>query len=73
MNYVIGMLLVGCCIFVPMYLRNVWYTGYLPFNMNRPFDRFGNPYNISQVLDERGNFIQEKYREYSVIALLLGG
>src|SRR5579859_4024847 len=67
------MLLVGCCIFLPMYLRNVWYTGYLPFNMNQPYDRFGNIYNISRVLDDAGNFVQQKYEQYSVLPLPLFG
>ena len=34
--------------------------------MNRPYDRYGNRYNISQVVDERANFVQEKYEAYSV-------
>lgn len=49
-----------------MYLRNVWYSGHLPFNMNQPYDRYGNAYNISLVVDERANFVQEKYESYSV-------
>jgi hypothetical protein len=54
---------------LPMYLRNVWYTGHLPFNMNRPYDRYGNRYNITQVVDERANFVLEKYEAYSVIVV----
>jgi len=73
MNYVIGMLLAGCCIYLPIFLRNIWYSGYLPFNMNRPYDRFGNPYNITEVLDEGGNFVEAKYQAYSVFPYLLGG
>ena len=49
-----------------MFLRNTWYTGYLPFNENLPFDRFGQPYNISAVVDERANFVESKYQAYSV-------
>jgi hypothetical protein len=51
---------------LPMFLRNTWYTGYLPFNENLPFDRFGQPYNISAVVDERANFVESKYQAYSV-------
>jgi hypothetical protein len=41
--------------------------------MNRPYDRFGNPYNISAVLDEHGNFVEAKYRAYSVFPHSLRG
>jgi hypothetical protein len=51
---------------LPMFLRNTWYTGYLPFNENLPFDRFGQRYNISAVVDERANFVESKYQAYSV-------
>jgi hypothetical protein len=51
---------------LPMFLRNTWYTGYLPFNENLPYDRFGQPYNISAVVDERANFVESKYQAYSV-------
>jgi hypothetical protein len=40
--------------------------------MNRPYDRFGNPYNITAVLDERGNFVEAKYQAYSVFPYVLG-
>lgn len=55
---------------LPIYLRNVWYSGHLPLNRNRPYDRYGNPYNITQVVDGRANFVQEKYEAYSVSALV---
>ena len=53
-NFFVGMLAVGLFFMLPMYLNNVWYSGHLPFNMNRPFDRFGKRYNISRIVDTRG-------------------
>ena len=41
--------------------------------MNRPYDRFGNPYNVSEVLDKQGNFVEAKYQAYSVFSHVLGG
>lgn len=52
-----------------MYLKNIWYFGHLPFNLNRPYDRYGNEYNISRVMDGAGNFLQEEYEHYSVSGL----
>ena len=51
---------------LPMYLRNTWFTGYLPFNENKPYDRFGLRYNITKIVDERANFVESKYQTYSV-------
>jgi hypothetical protein len=73
MNYIMGMAIAGCCVYLPIFLRNVWYSGHLPFNMNRPYDRFGNPYNVSAVIDENGNFVEAKYKAYSVFQPLLKG
>jgi hypothetical protein len=69
LNSFLGALFFGLLILLPMYLRNIWYFGYLPFNMNRPFDRYGKNYNISLVVDEHANLVQEKYEAYSVYLL----
>src|SRR5947207_3065933 len=54
---------------LPIYLRNVWYSGHLPFNLNRPYDRYGRRYNLSQIVDERANLVQAKYEAYSVLLI----
>jgi hypothetical protein len=66
LNLFIGTLLAGLFIALPLYLKNIWYTGYLPFNTNRPYDRYGNTYNITQVVDDHATFVQDKYESYSV-------
>ena len=66
MNIFVGILLVGLLFNLPMYLTNTWYTGYLPFNTNRLYDRYGKPYQIRKTVDNRANFDLEKYKSYSV-------
>jgi len=65
-NAFFGMLFVGLVFMLPMYLLNVWGTGYIPFNVNKLFDRYGKRFTIRRVLDSRGNLDLEKYRAYSV-------
>lgn len=63
-----GTLLVGVLLLLPMYISNVWNTGHLPFNSNKPFDCFGQRYNISRILDGNGNFNLNLYEQYSVLS-----
>ncbi|PHH71693.1 hypothetical protein CDD83_5123 [Cordyceps sp. RAO-2017] len=58
-------LLVSIIISLAIWYSNSWNTGYLPINTNQVFDHFGQPYNISNVLDERGSFDERKYASYS--------
>ena len=60
------MLFIGLCFNLPMYLTNTWYTGHLPFNTNKLYDRYGKRFQPRQLLDDRGNFDQQKYVGYSV-------
>lgn len=71
MNIFVGMLLVGLLFSLPMYLSNAWYTGYLPFNTNKLYDRLGNRYQIHNAVDDRANFDLEKYKSYSVRSFLM--
>jgi hypothetical protein len=60
----------GFFFMLPMYLTNVWNTGYLPFNTNKLYDRYGKRFIPSKLLDDRANFDLEKYKNYSVSELL---
>ncbi|KEI39260.1 uncharacterized protein L969DRAFT_82123 [Mixia osmundae IAM 14324] len=68
-NLVIGMVVFGLLLIVPVYYSNVWNTKYLPINSNQLFDRFANRYNVSRVLDENFTLDPAKYEFYSEIYL----
>lgn len=60
------MLITGLVFMIPLFLKNVWYSGYIVFNRNGNFDRYGKKYDVRKVVDERGNLDLEKYHAYSV-------
>jgi hypothetical protein len=65
------MFITGFAFMLPLFLKNVWYSGYISFNVNGIYDRFGKRYNIRRVIDERGNLDIKKYHEYSVFLSFL--
>ena len=65
-NLFVGMLLAGLLVNLPLFLTNTWYTGHVPFNTNRLYDRFGKPFVVRNVVDDRGNLNLESYKAYSV-------
>lgn len=67
-NKVLGMWIFGFVI-MGIYYTNTWNTGYLPIISNRVFDHFGELYNVSQALNERGLYDHEKYMNYSAAYL----
>lgn len=67
-NKVLGMFLWGLVI-LGVYFTNTWNTGYLPIISNRVFDHFGERYNVSRTLDERGLYDHAKYMDYSAAYL----
>ena len=69
-NLACGMLLIGLLFNLPIYLTNTWYSGHLPFNTNRLYDRYGLPFKTKSVVDERGNLDLPKYKSYSVPILM---
>jgi OPT family small oligopeptide transporter len=52
-------------IIIGVYYTNAFNTAYLPINSNRPFDHFGQLYNVSHIIDEKGIFDGKKYEAYS--------
>ncbi|KAH7148288.1 OPT oligopeptide transporter protein-domain-containing protein [Dactylonectria macrodidyma] len=44
---------------------NLYDTGYLPINTNRVYDHFGKLYNVSNAINDRGLFDEDKYAAYS--------
>ena len=63
-NFFIGALF-SMVIIAAVYYTNTFNTAYLPINSNKPFDHFGNLYNVSAIIDKRGIFDGEKYAAYS--------
>lgn len=47
------------------FYKNVYNTGYIPINSNRVWNRFGDIYNISKVVNSHGIFNATKYNNYS--------
>ncbi|KAL2257875.1 hypothetical protein VTK26DRAFT_9059 [Humicola hyalothermophila] len=52
-------------IVIALYYTNAFNTSYLPINSNKPFDHFGQSYNVSAIIDDKGIFDAEKYKAYS--------
>ncbi|KAJ8592476.1 OPT superfamily oligopeptide transporter [Rhizopogon salebrosus TDB-379] len=52
-----------------MYYTNTWNLAYFPLNDSNPYDRFGNIYNVSYVLDADNRFNLTAYEEYSPLYL----
>ncbi|KAK0481199.1 OPT-domain-containing protein [Armillaria luteobubalina] len=63
-NYIAGAL-VTMPIIVALWVKNVWYTGYLPINSNGVFDNTGERYNVSMAVNAEALFDAEAYRAYS--------
>lgn len=63
-NRTIGMWLFGLII-MGLYYTNTWNTAFLPVNTNRVFDHFGQLYNVSMAIDDKGSFDKAKYMSYS--------
>ncbi|KAF8706824.1 OPT oligopeptide transporter protein, partial [Rhizoctonia solani] len=70
-NNFIGML-TTFPIVLSIWLTNTWYTGHLPINSNRPFDRFGHQYKVTEVVDDNGFYDQAAYEAYSPLYLSAG-
>jgi len=57
-------------ILVPvLYYTNTWDLAHFPITANKPFDRFGHVYNVSQVLTKQDTFDADAYYQYSPLYL----
>ncbi|ATY60958.1 Oligopeptide transporter OPT superfamily [Cordyceps militaris] len=48
-----------------IWFSNAYGSGHFPINSNLPWDRFGERYNVTRVLDEHGALDVAKYETYS--------
>ncbi|KAH8928634.1 OPT oligopeptide transporter [Atractiella rhizophila] len=63
-NTVAGMVVLGLPT-IAVWYTNTWETGYLPPNSNTLFDRYGNAYNVSRILNAQKEFDPDAYNNYS--------
>lgn len=52
-----------------MYYTNTWDLAYFPLNDSNPYDRYGNIYNVTAVLDADNRFNSTAYENYSPLYL----
>ncbi|GLA62264.1 hypothetical protein AtubIFM55763_003577 [Aspergillus tubingensis] len=71
-NIGIGTILGAFCVIAPVYFSNVWKTAYFPIISNDVFDDTGNTYNVTRVLNSKGEFDLEGYEGYSQPYLTAG-
>ncbi|KAH7161464.1 OPT oligopeptide transporter protein-domain-containing protein [Dactylonectria macrodidyma] len=63
-NYFVGALITFFAV-VAIFYGNAYNSAYIPVNDNHVWDHFGQRYNVTSILDERGIFDAEKYEAYS--------
>ncbi|KAF9463568.1 oligopeptide transporter [Collybia nuda] len=52
-----------------LYYTNSWNLGYFPISANEPYDRHGQPYNVTRVLTQEDRFDKAAYDDYSPLYL----
>ncbi|KAJ7350670.1 OPT oligopeptide transporter protein-domain-containing protein [Mycena albidolilacea] len=52
-----------------LYYTNSWSLAYFPISANIPYDRFGNEYDVTQVLTQKDTFNATAYADYSPLFL----
>lgn len=52
-----------------LYYTNTWEMSHFPLTANGPYDRFGNTYNVSKILQADDRFNETAYAEYSPLYL----
>ncbi|KLO10879.1 OPT oligopeptide transporter [Schizopora paradoxa] len=52
-----------------LYYSNVWELSHFPMSANEPYDRFGNVYNVTRLLQADNTFNLTAYEEYSPLYL----
>ncbi|GAA5988416.1 hypothetical protein JCM10908_003556 [Rhodotorula pacifica] len=69
-NIFVGFICAFWIVVPSLYYSNVWFSAYLPISAPALYDRFGNVYNTSRVIDESGMHLNAtSYTAYSPIYL----
>lgn len=48
-----------------VWYKNAWNTGYMPINSNYAFDNTGDTFHVANILNDDGDFDNDKYQAYS--------
>ncbi|KAL4789279.1 OPT oligopeptide transporter protein-domain-containing protein [Aspergillus venezuelensis] len=57
----------ACCVVIPVFFSNTWFTGYLPINSWFAYDNTGQQYQVSRILDSNQRVDRAAYEAYSPI------
>ncbi|CCM05021.1 uncharacterized protein FIBRA_07220 [Fibroporia radiculosa] len=52
-----------------LYYTDTWYSSYMPMSSRTSFDRYGNSYNITAIINSDASLNVEKYEAYSPLFL----
>ncbi|KAI0081298.1 OPT oligopeptide transporter [Panus rudis PR-1116 ss-1] len=52
-----------------LYYTNTWYSKFMPISSRGSFDRFGQAYNVTQIINDDSTLNVEKYEAYSPLFL----
>jgi OPT family oligopeptide transporter len=52
-----------------LYYSNTWYAQYMPISSRGSFDRFGQPYNVTNIINDNLTLNLQSYKEYSPLFL----
>ncbi|KAJ3477668.1 hypothetical protein NLI96_g10300 [Meripilus lineatus] len=52
-----------------LYYTNTWYSSFMPISSRISFDRFGNSYNVTAIINDDASLNVEKYKAYSPLFL----
>lgn len=53
-----------------LHYSNTWYAQYLPISSSGSYDRYGNTYNVSRIVNKKTlTFIESEYKAYSPLFL----
>ncbi|KAI0915805.1 hypothetical protein AcW1_003694 [Taiwanofungus camphoratus] len=52
-----------------LYYTNTWYSKYLPMSSRTSYDRYGNTYNVTAIINADATLNEERYKAYSPLFL----
>ncbi|KAF2139368.1 uncharacterized protein K452DRAFT_254698 [Aplosporella prunicola CBS 121167] len=50
-----------------LYYTNTWWTSYMPLTGSDAYDNTGAIYDVSKIVDSKGNFLKSAYEDYSPV------
>lgn len=65
LNVLAGFVVFYWIVVPAIFYTNTWFTGYLPLMTSDVYDRFGQAYNVTKVMNADGTLNVQEYRDYS--------